>query len=147
MAWALIAGLLFAQLLFFIMGVFGAGWFARVTLVPPAVLVPIIMALSFIGGIVDRGLLADVGVVLAFGVIGYVLQRGRFPIACLILGMILGPLMEDNLYRALIISQNDLHIFFDSPISIAIWVVTALALAWSTLPLSRWLGRARASGA
>ncbi len=146
-AWALIAGLLFAQFLLFFMGVFGAAWFARVTLVPPAVLVPIIMALSFIGGIVDRGMLADVGVVLVFGVLGYALQRGGFPIACLILGMILGPLMEDNLNRALIISQNDLSIFFASPISIAIWMVTAVALAGSSLPFSRWLGRARAGGA
>lgn len=51
-AWALIAGLFFSQFIFFLMGVFGAGWFAKVTLVPPAVLVPVIMALSFIGGMV-----------------------------------------------------------------------------------------------
>lgn len=126
------------------MSVLGAGWLAKVTLVPPALLVPIIMALSFIGGIVDRNMFADVTVVLLFGVIGYVLQRGHFPIACLILGMILGPLMEDNFYRALIISQNDMSVFVESPISRSIWIVTALAFAWSSLPVSNWLRKARA---
>ena len=93
------------------------------TLVPPAVLVPIIMALSFIGGIVDRSLFADVIIVLLFGIVGYVLQKGGFPIACLILGMILGPLVEENFYRALIISQNDFTVFVSSPISITLWIV------------------------
>jgi putative tricarboxylic transport membrane protein len=145
-AWALIAGLFFAQFIFFVAGVLGAGWFAKVTLVPPAILVPVIMALSFIGGIVDRSMLADVAIVLLFGVTGYILQKGKFPVACLILGMILGPLMEDNFYRALIISQNEMSIFFESPISIAIWAVTLLAFAWGLLPISRWLGKGRAEG-
>lgn len=63
----------------------------------------------------DRSLFADVTIVLLFGIVGYVLQKGNFPVACLVLGMILGPLMEDNFHRALIISQNDLSIFVASP--------------------------------
>ncbi len=73
---------------------------------------------------------------LLFGIVGYVLQKGNFPVACLVLGMILGPLMEDNFHRALIISQNDLSIFVASPISITIWAVTLLAFAWGVLPVS-----------
>ena len=137
-AWALITGLFVAQFVFFLIGVFGANWFAKVTLVPPAVLVPVILALSFIGGIVDRSMFADVVIVLLFGILGYVLQKGGFPIACLILGMILGPLVEENFYRALIIGQNDYSIFFSSPISITLWIVMALAFLWGIVvrPLS-----------
>ena len=63
-AYALIAGFFIAQFIFFFMGVFGANFFAKVTIVPAAVLVPIVMALSFIGGMVARGLFADTMVVL-----------------------------------------------------------------------------------
>ena len=142
-AWALVSGLFFAQFIFFVLGVFGANWFAKVTLVPPAVLVPIIMALSFIGGIVDRSLFADVIIVLLFGIVGYVLQKSGFPIACLILGMILGPLVEENFYRALIISQNDFTVFVSSPISITLWIVMAIALLWGFLPVSDWVTKLR----
>jgi len=142
-AWAMVGGFFFAQFIFFAIGVFGAGWFAKVTLVPPAILVPVIMALSFIGGSIDRNMFADVFVVLLFGILGYVLQKGGFPIACLILGMILGPLVEENFYRALIISQNDFKIFVSSPISITLWIVTGLAFLWGVLPVSDWMEKLR----
>ena len=105
------------------------------------------MALSFIGGMVDRSLFADVTIVLLFGIFGYVLQKGKFPVACLILGMILGPLMEDNFHRALIISQNDLSIFVASPISVTIWAVTFLAFVWVATPVSEWIRNARTTRA
>ena len=140
-AWALVSGLFFAQFIFFVMGVFGANFFAKVTLIPAAVLVPIIMALSFIGGMVDRSLFTDVIVVLSFGVLGYVLEKGRYPMACLILGMILGPLVEQNYYRALIISQNNFKVFVASPISIVLWVVTILAFIWGVFPVSDWISK------
>jgi len=117
-----------------------------VTLVPPALLVPIIMALSFIGGNVDRNVFADVFIVLLFGILGYVLHKGDFPIACLILGMILGPLVEENFYRALIISQNDFTIFFSSPISITLWIVTGMAFLWGVFPVSDWVQNLRLRG-
>lgn len=137
-AWALVTGLFIAQFVFFLIGAFGANWFAKVTLVPSAVLVPVIMALSFIGGIVDRSMFADIIIVLLFGILGYVLHKGAFPIACLILGMILGPLVEENFYRAMIISQNDFRIFVSSPISITLWLVMAVAFLWGFVPVTDW---------
>ena len=142
-AWALVSGFFFAQFIFFFIGAFGANWFAKVTLVPPALLVPIIIALSFIGGNVDRNMFADVFIVLLFGILGYVLQKGDYPIACLILGMILGPLVEENFYRALIISQNDFTIFVSSPISITLWIVTGIAFLWGFLPVSDWITKVK----
>lgn len=138
-AWALVCGLFFAQFVFFIMGVFGANFFAKVTLIPAAVLVPIIMALSFIGGIVDRSMFEDVIVVLIFGVLGYVLEKGRYPMACLILGMILGPLVENNFYRALVINQTIWNVFVSSPISIVLWIITLAAFIWGVFPVSDWI--------
>ena len=142
-AWALIFGLFFAQFLFFLMGVFGANFFAKVTLVPVAVLVPSIMMLSFIGGIVDRSLFADVMVVLAFGVVGYILHKGSLPLPCIVLGMILGPLVERNFYRSLLLGQGSYKIFISSPISITLWVVTIVALIWGLVPMKEWYSKLR----
>ena len=142
-AWALIVAFFLTQFLFFLMGALGANFFAKVTLVPAAVLVPTIMALSFIGGYVDRGLLIDVMVVLVFGGVGYVLHHFRYPLACIVLGMILGPLVEKNFYRAYMIGQGDILAFIETPISIVLWIVTLTALAWGVLPLKEWYRRLR----
>ena len=75
-------------------------------------------------------------VVLVFGVLGYAMQRGGFPIACLILGMILGPLMETYFLRAMRMSQGDPAVLFSSTIGNLLWVglllslVFPYALAW-----------------
>ena len=138
-AYALIAGFFIAQFIFFFMGVFGANFFAKVTIVPAAVLVPIVMALSFIGGMVARGLFADTMVVLVFGVLGYVLEKNRYPMACLVLGMILGPLVEITFYQSLKISYGSLKGFVASPISIILWVLTIAAIIWGVFPVSEWI--------
>ena len=140
-AWALISGLFFAQFLFFFMGFYGASFFAKVTLVPVAVLVPTIMMLSYIGGIAGRSLFADVIVVLIFGVIGYVLHRCRLPLACLVLGMILGPLVERNFYRSVLMGHGSYKIFISSPITITLWIITIAALAWGLLPIKEWYAK------
>ena len=139
-AYTLIIGLFFAQFLFFIIGIFGANYFAKVTLVPAAILVPAILALSFIGGIADRSLFLDVIVVLIFGVFGYICHKNNYPIACLILGLILGPLVEDNFTRSLQMSHGSFSIFIESPISISLWIITIGALIWGLLPDRKGFG-------
>lgn len=138
--YVLIMGLFFAQFLFFFLGVFGANYFAKVTLIPAAILVPIIMALSFIGGVAERSLFADVIVVLVFGVFGYIMQKNNYPIACLILGIILGPLVERNFTRSLQMSDGGFSIFISSPIRIALWIIIIAVIAWGLLPHEKWLG-------
>lgn len=121
------------------MGVFGANFFAKVTLIPAALLVPIIMALSFIGGMVNRGLFEDVFVVFVFGLLGYILEKGRYPIACMVLGMILGPLMENSFFQAYIIGHGTFKGFVASPISIVLWIVIIIVFIWSVFPVSDWI--------
>ena len=138
--YVLILGLLFAQFLFFFLGVFGANYFAKVTLIPSAILVPIIMALSFIGGVAERGLFEDVMAVLVFGVLGYIMQKNNYPTACLILGIILGPLVERNFHRSLQMSDGGFSIFLSSPIRIVLWITIIAVIAWGVLPHEKWFG-------
>jgi putative tricarboxylic transport membrane protein len=66
---------------------------------------------------------------LGFGVLGYVLRRAAFPIAPLVLGLVLGDLMEKGLRRGLVLSDGDLTPFFTRPISAALWITIALVIA------------------
>ncbi|MNT94474.1 hypothetical protein D3C72_2361740 [compost metagenome] len=72
---------------------------------------------------------------IGLGVFGYILRKLEFPLSALILGFVLGELMEDNLRRALSISAGDLNILWSSPISLCLWALTALMLG---MPALRW---------
>ena len=77
--------------------------------------------------------------IVIFGVVGYLFERFRFPIAPMVLGAILGPIAEPSFMTSMIAYQNDWTIFFTRPISGTIMVLTALALAY---PLLRYIRHA-----
>jgi putative tricarboxylic transport membrane protein len=86
-----------------------------------------------------RGNLADVWLMLGFGALGYGMQRGGYPVAPLILALILGPMAEENYRRALVMSDGSHGIFFTRPIT-----ATLLGLAVAAVALSAWRRRRRA---
>ena len=63
-----------------------------------------------------------------FGVVGYLMRKFSFPLAPVILGLVLGPLMEKSLRRAMALSGGDWRILFDSPIAITLWVLALASL-------------------
>ena len=71
---------------------------------------------------------------MGLGVCGYILRKFDFPLAPLILGFVLGELMESNLRRALSISQGELNVLWSSNISIGLWIMSGLLLI---LPIVR----------
>ncbi|GAK07987.1 LOW QUALITY PROTEIN: tricarboxylate transport membrane protein TctA [Geomicrobium sp. JCM 19038] len=109
---------------------FAMRFFTRVLMVPKEYLFPVILVLCFIGAFATNTSSFDIGVMLFFGVIGYILLRSRFPIAPLILGFILGPLLETYLRRAM--STGDVTDFFTKPFS-AIFILIGLACVIYTL--------------
>ncbi|GAK01572.1 LOW QUALITY PROTEIN: tricarboxylate transport membrane protein TctA [Geomicrobium sp. JCM 19055] len=110
--------------------VFAMRFFTRVLMVPKEYLFPVILVLCFIGAFATNTSSFDIGVMLFFGVVGYILLRSRFPIAPLILGFILGPLLETYLRRAM--STGDVTDFFTKPFS-AIFIIIGLACVVYTL--------------
>jgi putative tricarboxylic transport membrane protein len=81
------------------------------------------------------------GLLLAFGILGYLLRRFGYPIAPVVVGLILGPMAEKSLRQALQISQGDPSALFHSWIAVVLWL---LALTAVLLPLwLRWRGRGR----
>ncbi len=136
---ALIWGMFFSQFLFFIFGVLGANFFSKVTLVRNSILVPAIIALCYVGAFSNRGLFADVIVMTVFGIAGYIMYKHNYSIACLVLGMILGPMAETNYTRALILSDGSHRIFISKPISAILLTIIIIMLIYGLLPWERFI--------
>ena len=120
--------------------------FAKLKLrVPFAILTPLIVAVCAIGAYSVNSRLIDVWYMLIFGVIGYVFKKLDYPLAPLVLALVLGDLAENALRQSLIMSQGSLSIFFTRPIA---GVITAVALFFFLLPVvSPWLRRGPRPGA
>ena len=96
--------------------------FVRVLQVPPAILLPGVTMISFIGIYSLSGSYFDLLLMIAFGVLGYVLRKLDIPTVPVILGILLGGNMEDALRRAMVIADGDGWYLFSSPISIGLWI-------------------------
>jgi putative tricarboxylic transport membrane protein len=102
------------------------GLFARILLVPSRILMPIVAMVSFVGIYGISGSTFDLLVMVAFGVLGWVLRKLEVPLVPVILGILLGNAMEDNLRRALTISNGDWGTLVASWLSIGLWAVAAV---------------------
>ncbi|HVK84521.1 MAG TPA: tripartite tricarboxylate transporter permease [Kofleriaceae bacterium] len=137
-----VAMMLFATIGILIYGLTLTRLLIRVLSVPKAIIVPIIFVLCVVGAYAISSRLFDVWVMLGFGVLGYVLRRAAFPIAPLVLGLVLGDLMEKGLRRGLVLSDGDLTPFFTRPISAVLWITIALVIALRFPFVRRFLARA-----
>ncbi len=137
LVWGLIASLAVANVILFIMNVPLVRVFASILAVPPWILMPGIVCVSFIGVYSINASTFDLLLMLGIGAVGYLLRKAGLPVAPLILGVVLGGMMEQNLRRALAISNGDVSILFSSPVTISFWV---LAVAVFVLPalIRRW---------
>jgi putative tricarboxylic transport membrane protein len=120
---------------------------AKVLAIPRAVLIPLIVVFCVMGVYALSFSAFDLWLLLAFGVIGFLMRRNGFPAAPMILGVILGVLMERSMRRALQISDGEWSIFVTEPISAALLAVAALSLLLPALgALRRRLAGAAARG-
>ena len=108
------------------------GLFSKIMRVPYYTLGPAIVIFCIIGTFAVRNSVFDVWIMLLFGLIGYYLDKMKFPLAAVILGLVLGPIAETDFRRGLEMSGGDLSIFITRPISA---VLLGLAVAAIVLPL------------
>ena len=97
---------------------------------PTGVLAAIIVMLTLIGAFADRNSLSDVWIVVVFGVLAWVLDRYKIPIAPMVLGAVLGPMAEDSFTRSMITFHGDWTIFFKQPLSGSLMALALLSLAF-----------------
>ncbi len=128
---ALFVGLMVANVFMLIFGLFGIRFFARVITVPKQILTPIIFILCIVGSYAINNNMFDVVVMMIFGIIGYIMQKFKFPISPIVLALILGPMAEGELRRSLVISQGSYSIFFSRPICLLFFALTIISIAGS----------------
>jgi putative tricarboxylic transport membrane protein len=112
----------------------------KVLTVPKPVILPIIFVLCVVGSYAIASRLFDVWVMLGFGVLGYVMRRNNYPVAPLVLGLVLGDLMEKGLRRGLVLSDGSLLPFFTRPISAVIWITIAVVILLKFAAVRRFVG-------
>ncbi|MEK7443330.1 MAG: tripartite tricarboxylate transporter permease, partial [candidate division NC10 bacterium] len=130
--WGLIASMYTGNVIGIVMVLLFVPFFAAILRIPFAILTPLIIAVCAIGAYSVHGSMIDIWYMLGFGVIGYVFKKLDYPLAPLVLALVLGDLAENALRQSLIMSQGSLLIFLNRPISGAI---TAVALFFFALPL------------
>jgi putative tricarboxylic transport membrane protein len=120
--------MLIANLMFMVMGLYGAKLFARISLVPLAILWPIVFALSVIGAYALNSSLLDVWLVMIFGVIGFFARRHGFAVAPIAVGLILGEMVETNLQNSLKMFDGEWWLILTQPLAAFFLVLAVLGL-------------------
>lgn len=105
----------------------GSGLLLRV---PRQVLMPVILAFCVVGAYAINNSVFQIGIMLVMGILGYVLERGGFPLAPVVLGIVLGPIVEQNFMQSVIKTDWELTQFVTRPISAVLMLLTVLVLAY-----------------
>src|SRR3712207_3891219 len=100
-----------------------ARYASKVVLVPTPYMVPLILGLTIVGAFADREYLFDMALALVFGVVGYVAVRTGYHVTSILIGVLLGPLFEQYLLRALRVGQGDLTVLFSSTVGNVLWAL------------------------
>jgi putative tricarboxylic transport membrane protein len=129
LAYGVIVGYLFATVLTLLVQFWGMRLFVRLVYVPYHVLVPGILVLCALGAFVLNNRLFDIWVLFAFGLLGYFMIKHGFELAPFVIGLLLGPLAETNIRRALQAS-SDPTMFLTRPISAVLLLLAALSVAY-----------------
>lgn len=135
--WGIIASMWIGNLMLVVLNLPLIGLWVKLLTVPYYVLFPIIMAMSSIGVYSVASNTFDLYAVAFFGLLGYIMSKLRFEPAPLLLGFVLGPLLEENLRRAMILSRGDPMTFIERPISAGLLVVSLFVLVLVFLPQIR----------
>jgi putative tricarboxylic transport membrane protein len=144
LVWGLIASLYIGNVMLLVLNLPLAGLWVRLLAIPRPHLNAGIMVFATLGVFSLHGSVFDLGMLAVFGLIGYVMRCADMPVAPAIIGLILGPLAEQQMRRALAIAQGDPTVFLTRPLSATI---LAIALAVLVLPPLVQLYRRRFAGA
>ena len=124
--WGLIAALFIGNAMLLVMNIPLVGLFVRVLTVPPHILMPAVAMVSFVGIYGISGSVFDLMLMVLFGVLGWICRKVDIPTVPIILGILLGNQMENNLRRALTISNGDWWILVESSLAKGLWAAAIL---------------------
>lgn len=127
-------GYLFSAIILLLVGLLLTPFFVSILNVKKKYLIPVILILCVVGVFGMENNIKDLWMMMLFGAIGYVLNRYDFPLAPIVIALILGPIIEDNFRRSLFMSRGDFSIFFHRPVGTTILAINVIALTFTFLP-------------
>ena len=135
--YGIFGAMLLANVLFFAFGILGAKIFARVTLIPNQFLWPMIFTLSVCGTYSLGQSYMDIWIMLTFGVLGFFMRRFGFSVVPVIIGLILGELVEGTLRQSLVIFDGNWLMFMQRPIVVLFFFLSVMALLTPYIRIKR----------
>lgn len=138
--YGIFAALFVSNILFFVLEYSGIRLFVKVLAIPKSFLYPSIMVMCVIGSFASNNVAYDVFFMLLFGVVGFLLDRYGYSLPCFVIGFILGPMIEVNYQRSLMLSKGDYTPFLTKPVSLAF-----LLLSLASIGVSIWRARKAAA--
>ena len=135
--WGLIVSMWIGNLMLVVLNLPLIGIWIKLLRVPYRLLYPAIVLVCTIGSYTTNNNVFEVWVAIAFGILGYIFAKLGCEPAPLLLGFILGPMLEENLRRALVLSRGDFTVFFRRPISLAMLLMAAALLVLIIVPAIR----------
>jgi len=128
--WTFIAAMYLGNFMLLILNLPLVGAFAKIAVIRPQILMPVISLICLVGVYSVRNSLFDVWVMIAAGVAGFFLRQWRYPIAPFIIGVVLGPTTENSLRQTLMMFNGDVSLVVDRPVSVTLLVLAAAFLAY-----------------
>jgi TctA family transporter len=132
--WGMIASMLIGNILLVLLNLPLIGLWVKLLRVPYLMLFPVILVFCAIGTYSLNNSVFEVGLMAGFGVLGYVLRKLGCELAPLMLGFVVGPMLEENIRRTLLLSQGDPSVLVTRPIAAGMFVIAALLLLAMLLP-------------
>ena len=142
--WFIVGSLVLANLFLLVFGLTGIRIFAKIVETPKPILLPLILVLSAVGAYAINNNPVDVYWMLGFGLLGYFLKMYGFQVGPVILGMILGPIMDRSYRQAMMSTGNDVGLFFTEFVTTPLSLILVLCVALTVVSQTAWWQRWRA---
>ena len=143
--WGLIASMYLGNLAGLLVVLTTVPWWAAILRVPFAVIAPVIIVICAIGAYTVHSAMFDVVLMLVFGVVGYVFKKLRYPLAPMVLALVLGDMAEASFRQSMLASQGKLSIFWSNPLVGGITALALVILLWPAVQRARGWARTRES--
>jgi putative tricarboxylic transport membrane protein len=126
--WGVIVSMYVGNLMLLVLNIPLIGVWVSMLRIPAYIFLPLILMLAVIGSYSVRNSMFDVYIFLLVGVLGYILRKLEFQLAPMVIGLVLGPLIEKHMREGLFMSLGELSVFYSSPIAVTIWLLVLIIL-------------------
>ncbi len=135
--WGLIASMYLGNIVGLIVVLATVPWFAAILRIPFSIIAPVILVICAVGAYTVHSSMFDVWLMMGFGVIGYIFKKLQYPMAPLVLALVLGDMAENAFRQSLLSSSGNLSVFFSNPLVATITTVALVMLVWPVLQALR----------